>query len=90
MEGLIIGIVILVLLSLMLAMLLTLAIQDKAVSPAFSCVLLCLVCLLTAFGLTHDVSYRQGQIDAALGKQKYHLTTQPDNTVKWEKIESNK
>ena len=32
----------------------------------------------------YDTAYKQGQIDAANGIQKYHLTTQPDNTSKWE------
>ena len=40
--------------------------------------------LCIAHGVRSDMSYKQGQIDAANGKQKYHLTTQPDNTTKWE------
>ena len=40
--------------------------------------------LIIALGVRSDMSYKQGQIDAANGKQKYQLTTQPDNTTKWE------
>ena len=33
---------------------------------------------------SYDSGHKSGQIDAANGKQTYHLTTQPDNTSKWE------
>jgi len=40
--------------------------------------------LLFSFFTFYDLAYKDGQVDAALGKQKYHLTTQPDKTLKWE------
>ena len=40
--------------------------------------------LLLSFGIYAEESYKNGQIDAANGIQKYHLTTQPDNTSEWE------
>jgi hypothetical protein len=41
-------------------------------------------CIFMAVFITYDKGHKQGQIDAANGKQKYHLTTQPDNSQKWE------
>lgn len=32
--------------------------------------------------------YKQGQVDYANGKIKYKLVKQPDNTVKWKKIDN--
>jgi len=40
--------------------------------------------VIVSVGSYGDIRYRRGQIDAANGKQKYHLTTQPDNTQLWE------
>ncbi len=42
-----------------------------------------LFCFISAV-LFYEVAYKDGQVDAALGKQKYHLVTRPDKTVRWE------
>lgn len=42
--------------------------------------------LFVACPLNKETSYKQGQIDALIGKVKYELVTQPDSTRTWEEI----
>lgn len=45
-----------------------------------------MVIVATAF-VVYAIAYKNGQIDAALGKQNYHLVMKADSTVVWEKKE---
>ena len=56
--------------------------SDKEVRPAsaFCLVTAISIFVIAAIEISEDL-YKQGQIDAAQGIQKYHLTTQPG---KWE------
>jgi len=80
----IIIIVISALMSLGLVTVSILAFQDG--SPAIGAWFLIgsISAIVMAVMLSHNQGHKSGQIDAANGKQKYHLTTQPDNTSKWE------
>ena len=43
---------------------------------------------LTGFGLiVQNINYKRGQVDAALGKQYYHLETKSDSSKVWVKTE---
>ncbi len=52
-------------------------------------VLFFLACIPAAalFSVVHERSYKQGQIDGAIGLQYYHLYTHDDGTKTWEKVE---
>jgi hypothetical protein len=50
--------------------------------------LLVIVVVFILVGLLYhccNLNYKKGQIDAALGKQHYHLVKQADSTTHWEK-----
>jgi len=47
------------------------------------CICICICSTVFSHCANYGLAYRDGQIDAALGKQQYHLVTQPDKTVEW-------
>jgi len=61
-----------------------LAFNDKACGVGLFLLVMGLLFLFMFGGQIYCEGDKQGQINAANGKQKYHLTTQPDNTSKWE------
>ena len=58
--------------------------SDKAFGLGLVFILVSLFTFFSVGSFIHKEAYKNGQIDAAIGKQKYHLTTQPDKTMKWE------
>ena len=54
-------------------------------SPCVACLLIGISIGIFVRGCAGNYGYEQGQIDAASGKQFYHLVEQPDGSSKWER-----
>jgi len=58
-------------------------VKDDLLAFGF-CFLFGLFFMAMSFVGIEDLGHKRGQIEAANGNQQYHLTTQPNNTTRWE------